>query len=190
MLGVFKIGCYLEPRIIQILDQMNQGNINLLIRSNIVTKEDICNIYQNMWKSPRGVLWFYEKYGPCTLTYCLRKKIAYPLIGYNYHGQLGYTKEDYEWAKNLFRTELPVPYDEETKNFLAELFPPDPYDDIGGYMVYVELMKEIDPKFKQDCEKLHEIIDDLRKKNVSGCISIDKMELIPESQVLPCMCTR
>ena len=159
---------------------MNQGNINLLIRSNIVTKEEICDIYQNMWKSPHGVLWFYEKYGPGSIFYNLRTKIAYPEISYNDYGQPAYTKDDYDWAQNLFSAEPPVPYDEATKQFLANLFPPKPDDDID-YLEYLRSRRETDPKFRQDCEKLSGLFDIIRNSNTSGHIDMDKIELIPSS---------
>ncbi len=170
-----------RPAIFKYADEMDLNRINLMVGGKFVTKDEILDIYQNVWKSPRGILWFYLKFGPGNLSFCIRTKIAYPMIYFNYCGQPAYTKDDYEWAQNLFKAEPPVPYDELTNQFLACLFP-DVYD--IDYQEYVKsqarLMKEIenDPKFQQDCEKFGKLLDEIKKSNTSGSIDMDKLELM------------
>lgn len=134
-----------------------------------------------MWKSPRGVLWFDEKYGPYnTLIYDMPTGIAYPIISYNYNDQAIYTMADYNWANALFEAEPPVPYDEETKHFLADEFPPDSDDDVD-WNASLSSLEENDPEFKQDFDKFCELMDGLMKNNASGRIDMDKVEIIPPS---------
>jgi hypothetical protein len=159
---------------------MAQQRINLYVGDKQVTKEEILDIYQNLWKSPRGVIWFRETYGPRTLSYRIDTGIAYPCIGYNYNGQAVYTMADYNWAKALFEAEPPVLYDEETKRFLAELFPPQPYEHID-WKEFLSLLKENDPEFKQRSDKLSELVNGLMQNNASGRIDMDKVEIIPPS---------
>lgn len=159
---------------------MAQGRINLFVGDKQVTKEEILDIYQNLWKSPRGVIWFRETYGPGTLSYRIDTGIAYPCIGYNFNDNAVYTMADLNWAIALFDAEPPVPYDEDAKRYLAELFPPQPDDHID-WKAFLSSLRENDPEFKQRCDKLGELVDGLMKNNASGRIDMDKVEIIPPS---------
>lgn len=150
---------------------MDQERINLLIGRKVVTKEEILDIYQNMWNSPRGVLWFYNKYGPGTLSYYEATGIAYPIISYGWDGEPVFTKTDYSWAQALFRqAEPPVPYDEETKRFLADLFPPRP-----DYSALIAENRKTE-EYKQRFAKFKEIVDSL-ENNSSTRINMDTIEV-------------
>ena len=157
-----------------------------------VSKEEVLEVKEKMWKSPSGVLWYIEKYGATTFSIDSETGIVYPDFYYSY-GLVknipapSYTMDDYNYLRSLFKNEPPVEYDEQTKNiiksknFIDKLLPC--YNHMNFTNKTNEMIESEDQtaynKWQESSKQLGELIDSMQKENKKSIlINMDTMKVI------------